>query len=124
MSAPPLLLYSEAAAKSLQQVVKCLAVLVFTMVVGGCGNSAKPPPNLANMRGLAAAKADDPWESKLEKFAEQAVIDAWQRHQIALDFSTNSVQSLERILDTMNRSPQFQSFSEKAINPAIKKVNN
>jgi len=89
--------------------VGLLAGLIFC----GCGDPNKPPPHLAKMRGLAAAKAEEPWGSKLEKFAEQAVMDGWQRHKIALDFSTNSVQSLERMLDVMNRSPQFQVFSDK-----------
>ncbi|MFO1513861.1 MAG: hypothetical protein U1F83_13245 [Verrucomicrobiota bacterium] len=96
-----------------RQSAKCLIALLLILAVEGCGDSAKAPPNLAKMRGLSAATPEEPWDSKLEKFAEQAVIDAWKRHHIALDFSTNSVQSLEQILDRMNRSPQFQPFSEK-----------
>lgn len=93
--------------------VTCAVVLLVCLVLCGCGDSNQPPPNLASMRGLAAAKADEPWDSKLEKLGEQAVIDGWQRHRIALDFSTNSVQSLEHMLDVMNRSSQFQAFSAK-----------
>ena len=95
------------------QVSVALGTIACAILLAGCGNHNAPPPDLAMMRGIAAVTRDEPWESKLEKMAEQAVIDAWQHHRIALDFTTNSVQSEERVLAQMHRSPSFQAFSEK-----------
>ena len=91
--------------------VAFLLFLSFTLF--GCGASNQPPKDLGKMRGLAAISPDESWESKLEKMAEQAVLDAWIRYRIALDFSTNSIRLEEQIMDGVGRTAWFKAFPEK-----------
>lgn len=82
--------------------------VVTTAILVGCG--PKPPPNLDKMRGRAAIVEDEPWPSKMEKLAEQQVIDAWSKYQVALDFSVKSIQAEERMLDKMTQSAEFRAL--------------
>ena len=94
--------------------IRAEALLLFlSFTLFGCGASNQPPKDLDKMRGLAAISPDESWESKLEKMAEQAVLDAWTRYRIALDFSPNSIRLEEQIMDGVGRSTWFKAFPEK-----------
>ena len=73
-----------------------------------------PMPNTVPI-GIDAISPTDDAPTKMRHFAEQAVIDAAQHYKTQLDYTPQSVESIERILDSLAGSPAFRRFTDKDI---------
>ena len=51
----------------------------------------------------------------MQKFAEQAVIDAWQYNRIVLDYSPESIEIIEQILTKRQKWIRDKNFTDKDI---------
>ena len=97
-------------ASRLRPLLMCLCLFA-TLALCSCG--PKPPPNLDKMRGRAAIVDNDPWPDKMEKLAEQQVMDAWTNYHVPLDFSIKSIQAEDKLLGMMAQSEKFRALSAK-----------
>jgi hypothetical protein len=62
--------------------------------------------------GLAACSPSDDTPTMMKKLAEQAVLDGSQHYQTQLDYSPQSIESIEKILDQLGASAKFRRAGE------------
>lgn len=62
--------------------------------------------------GLEAISPSDDTPARMRHFAEQAVIDAAGRYRTQLDYSPESVEAVERILDSLARASNAQRSTD------------
>lgn len=67
---------------------------------------------LASLLGISAVSSNDPIAIKMERFANQAVIDAWKRYRIKVHPGVHSIRAFEGYLDEVSKAPGFITSSE------------
>lgn len=60
--------------------------LLSSLLLWGCQRDLEPPPGVPVSGGLSAITPADDQQTKMRRFAEQAVIDAWETYGEVLDF--------------------------------------
>jgi hypothetical protein len=73
----------------------------------------QPPPELKGYKGLAGIKREDSFERKIQGFAEQAMLDAWNRCHIRLRLDAGSLRDCDEYLGRVGSSSWFKNCSEK-----------
>lgn len=71
------------------------------------------PSGFESFRGLAGAHSNDVLAVKMERCAEQAMLDAWSRYRILLHPRVSSLPDVEFYLERVSLDPRFQKASEK-----------
>ena len=89
--------------------------LLGALLLLGCRQDSKPPPEVPVSGGLAAITDADDLQTRMFRFAEQAVIDTWENHRTVLDYSPESVEIVEVILDNLAEVISARQFSDKDI---------
>lgn len=84
------------------------ALALFASSCDQADHSGNHPP-----AGLAAVSPKDDIGTKMRRFAEQAVLDAAQHYETRLDYTPESVESIEKILVRLSQSPEFGRYTEK-----------
>ena len=95
-----------------------LGALLALGIVAGIAAARIPrrsdwPPGFESLRGLAGAHSNDVLSVKMERCAEQAMLDAWSRYRILLQPRVSSLPDAEAYLERVSLDPQFQKASEK-----------
>lgn len=90
-----------------------LGLVVALPLLAGCSPSARKAESAH--AGLNAIKPTDDLATKMARFAEQAAIDAQNTYRTPLDYSPDSIPTVENILDRLARSPGFAKFTDKDI---------
>lgn len=95
-----------------------LGALLALGIVAGIAAARIPrrsdwPSGFESLRGLAGAHSNDVLSVKMERCAEQAMLDAWSRYRILLQPRVSSLQDAEAYLERVSLDPQFQKASEK-----------
>lgn len=73
------------------------------------------PPGVPMEGGLKTIQAADDVNTKMRKFAEQAVIDAWQFNGVLLDYTPSSVERVEGILPIRQKWCTEKKFTDKDV---------
>lgn len=83
-------------------------LLALALLAVSCGD---PSPK----RGIDAISRTDDIGTKMRHFADQAVLDASKHYHLELDYSPESVRSIEEILAQLSQSSNFKRYSDKDI---------
>jgi len=86
-------------------------IIAVVALAASCRRSPTVPA--APAVGLAAIRPGDETGTKMAHYAEQAAIDAGQRFGTLLDFTPQSVESVEKVLDSLTRAKNFQGYDDK-----------
>jgi hypothetical protein len=57
--------------------------------------------------------SNDPLNLKMERMAEQAAMDAWERFHVRVPIGVHALPEFERYLELVSESDQFKKFSRK-----------
>jgi hypothetical protein len=91
-----------------------LAGIIFALMVWTVQRQRhQPPVEFSTFKGMAGAKPSDPVGVKMERLAEQAALDAWQRYHMRLQIHVSSLPDFERYLDRLSKEPDFRKSTEK-----------
>ena len=91
-----------------------LGVILFAVMLAfELHRRSLPPEELKSYRGLSAVSSNDTLEVKMERLAEQAALDAWNRARVPVHIGIHSLPEYERYLGLISNSPWFQAASEK-----------
>jgi hypothetical protein len=98
------------------KVVKFIAIglLLFAMMLGyELYRRSLPPPELASYTGLSAISSNDAVDVKMQRFAEQAALDAWRRCHIRVHIGIHSLPDFDRYLGLLSNSKGYRQSSAK-----------
>lgn len=73
------------------------------------------PADVLSEGGLQTISPTDDINAKMRKMAEQAVIDAWSLNKVALNYSPESVENVEKILGIRQKWYVEKKFTDKDI---------
>lgn len=100
-------------AKILLRICLVCGVTFVAMVWFKARQRSKPPAEFSTYKGLAGVSSNDPVAIKMERFAEQAVMDAWQRYRMRLQIHVSALPEFEQYLGRVSQEPSFRQSTEK-----------
>lgn len=74
---------------------------------------SRAPAEFSAYKGLAGVSSNDPVAVKMERFAEQAAMDAWQRYRMRLQIHVSALPDFEQYLGRVSQDPSFRRSTEK-----------
>lgn len=91
-----------------------LAGVTFVLMVWSVQRQRhQPPVEFSTFKGMAGVRPTDPVGVKMERLAEQAAMDAWQRYRLRLQIHVSSLPEFEGYLDRVSKEPSFLKSTEK-----------
>jgi hypothetical protein len=98
------------------KVAKFIAVglLLFAAMLGyELHRRSLPPPELADYMGLSAISSNDAVSVKMQRFAEQAALDAWRRYHIRVHIGIHSLPDFDHYLELVSSSKSYRHSAVK-----------